>query len=146
MHLKLKITNPELYPYGHPKPSASCTAGLDLRTNEAAIIDPGDSVVLGTGVYIALEPGFEAQIRPRSGLAIKHGVTVTNSPGTIDSDYRGEILVGLINHGIHPVIFEKGERVAQMVISRHEIVVVDVLNELPDTERGEGRFGHTGRI
>ena len=98
-----------------------------------------------TGLKIALEAGFEAQVRPRSGLALKHGITTLNSPGTIDSDYRGEVGVILINHGHEAFDIRRGERIAQMVIARHEQATISVVTTLDETERGEGGFGSTGR-
>ena len=124
------------------------SAGMDLR---AAVPDdapltlaPGARALVPTGLKIALEPGFEAQVRPRSGLALKHGLTCLNSPGTIDSDYRGEVGVILINHGQEPFVIRRGERIAQMVIARHEQATM-VEAALDDTARGAGGFGSTGR-
>lgn len=125
------------------------SAGMDLRAaigaDEILTLEPGARVLVPTGLKIALEPGFEAQIRPRSGLALKHGITTLNSPGTIDSDYRGELGVILINHGQKAFEIKRGERIAQMVIARHEQAVIDVVTDLDTTERGEGGFGSTGR-
>lgn len=122
------------------------SAGMDLTAalQEAVEIDSGARALIPTGLAIALPDGFEAQIRPRSGLAIKHGVTVLNSPGTIDADYRGEIGVVLINHGQEPFIVERGMRIAQMVIERYEKVSWEVVENLDETERGSGGFGSTG--
>ena len=106
---------------------------------------PGDRVLIPTGFSIALPEGFEAQIRPRSGLAIHNGVTLLNSPGTIDADYRGEIKIILINHGRDPFTVRRGERIAQMVIHRVSRVVWQVCDQLDDTTRGDGGFGHTNR-
>ena len=122
------------------------SAGLDLRANndEPIVIEVGKFKLIPTGLYIALPVGFEAQIRPRSGLALKKGITVLNAPGTVDADYRGEVGVILINMSNEPFVIEKGERIAQMVIARHEqaeLILVDVLDE---TERGAGGYGHTG--
>ena len=100
--------------------------------------------IIPTGLYIALPPGFEAQVRPRSGLALKHGITVLNSPGTIDADYRGEIGVLLVNLSTDDFIITEGERIAQMVIARHEQGEFELIDELDDTERGAGGYGHTG--
>lgn len=127
-----------------PEYATDQAAGLDIRANVEAILKPMERSVVKTGLRIALPEGFEAQIRPRSGLASKHGVTVLNSPGTIDSDYRGELAVILINLGADDFVIQKGDRIAQMVIApvcRAKIKVVDVLNE---TSRGEGGFGSTG--
>ena len=124
------------------------SAGMDLRAavpeDEPMMIEPGQVVMVPTGLQIALPVGYEAQVRPRSGLAVKHGITVLNSPGTIDSDYRGECKVILINHG--PVAFEitRGERIAQMVIAAHARVEWEERDSLDETERGAGGFGSTG--
>ena len=125
------------------------SAGMDLRAaigvDEVLTLEPGARVLVPTGLKIALEPGFEAQVRPRSGLALKHGITTLNSPGTIDSDYRGELGVILINHGQQAFEIKRGERIAQMVIARHEQATISVVEDLDTTERGEGGFGSTGR-
>ncbi|WP_312134504.1 dUTP diphosphatase [Brevundimonas sp.] len=125
------------------------SAGMDLRAaigeGEVMTLEPGARALVPTGLKIALEPGFEAQVRPRSGLALKHGITTLNSPGTIDSDYRGELGVILINHGQLAFEIKRGERIAQMVIARHEQAVISVVTTLDETERGEGGFGSTGR-
>lgn len=125
------------------------SAGMDLRAaigaDEVLTLLPGARALVPTGLKIALEPGFEAQVRPRSGLALKHGITTLNSPGTIDSDYRGEVGVILINHGQQAFEIKRGERIAQMVIARHEQAVISVVPTLDETERGEGGFGSTGR-
>ena len=122
-------------------------AGMDLAASLDAdvTIAPGKRALVGTGLAIALPRGFEAQVRPRSGLAAKHGVTVLNAPGTIDEDYRGEIKVILINHGDEPFVVKSGERIAQMVIARVERVVLDEQTSLDASARGAGGFGHTGR-
>lgn len=122
------------------------SAGMDLTAalEEAVEIDTGDRMLIPTGLSIALPKGYEAQIRPRSGLALKYGVTVLNTPGTIDADYRGEIGVLLINHGKEPFTVERGMRIAQMVIERHSIVEWEVVEDLDETKRGEGGFGSTG--
>ncbi len=124
-------------------------AGLDLVAalpdDAPVILPPGRHAMIPTGLTIALPPGFEAQIRPRSGLAAKHGVTVLNSPGTIDADYRGEIAVLLINHGPEPFTIKRGERIAQMVIAPVVQARFRVVEVLPDSERGTGGFGSTGR-
>ena len=122
------------------------SAGLDLRADidEDVILQPLQRQLIPTGLHIALPEGYEAQVRPRSGLALKHGVTVLNTPGTIDADYRGEIGVVLVNLSQDPFTVHPGERVAQLVVARYEqddLVSVDVLDE---TERGEGGYGHTG--
>ena len=107
-------------------------------------IKPGGRCLIPTGLFIALPKGYEAQIRPRSGLALKQGLTVLNSPGTIDADYRGEIGIVLVNTSNQPVRIKDGERIAQMVIAKHETIEWEIVEELPSTERGEGGFGHTG--
>jgi dUTP pyrophosphatase len=122
-------------------------AGMDLAASLDAdvTIAPGKRALVGTGLAIALPRGFEAQVRPRSGLAAKHGVTVLNAPGTIDEDYRGEIKVILINHGDEAFVVKSGERIAQLVIARVERVVLDEQTSLEASARGAGGFGHTGR-
>jgi dUTP pyrophosphatase len=122
------------------------SAGMDLTAalEDAVEIGAGERMLIPTGLAIALPSDYEAQIRPRSGMAYKHGVTVLNSPGTIDADYRGEIKVLLINHGRKPFIVERGMRVAQMVVKRFEQIGWDVVESLDDTERGAGGFGSTG--
>jgi dUTP pyrophosphatase len=122
------------------------SAGMDLRANisEPITLAPMQRCLVPTGLYIALPKGYEAQVRPRSGLAIKKGVTVLNSPGTIDADYRGEVCVILVNLSTEPFVIEDGERVAQMVIARHEQAQWVEVETLDETERGDGGFGHTG--
>lgn len=123
------------------------SAGMDLRANvaEPVLLQPGQRTLVPTGLRIELPAGYEAQIRPRSGLALKHGITVLNSPGTIDADYRGEIQVLLVNLSGQAFEIKQGERIAQMVVARHEHVQWLETAELSDTERGAGGFGHTGR-
>ncbi|HEX8471178.1 MAG TPA: dUTP diphosphatase [Brevundimonas sp.] len=125
------------------------SAGMDLRAALPAAapmtLAPGARALVPTGLKIALEQGWEAQVRPRSGLALKHGVTCLNSPGTIDSDYRGEVGVILINHGAEPFVIQRGERIAQMVIAAHAQAVIAEVDGLDETARGEGGFGSTGR-
>lgn len=122
------------------------SAGMDLSAalEEAVELGSGDRALIPTGLSIALPPGYEAQIRPRSGLAVKNGITVLNSPGTIDADYRGEIKVILINHGKEPFTIERGMRIAQMVVEKYETVGWEVVDSLEESERGEGGFGSTG--
>ena len=129
-----------------PRYATPLSAGMDLRANldQAVILKPLERRLIPTGLRMALPPGYDAQVRPRSGLALKKGITVLNTPGTIDADYRGEIGVILINLSSEDFVVEDGERIAQMVIARHEqpqLVQVDTLDE---TERGEGGFGHSG--
>ena len=128
-----------------PKYETINSAGMDLRANieEPIVLKPIERRLIPTGLYMALPQGFEAQIRPRSGLALKKGITVLNSPGTIDSDYRGELMVLLINLSTEDFIVNNGERIAQMVIARHEVAEFQVVEELDDTERGAGGWGHT---
>lgn len=133
---------------GHPLPNyeTAAAAGMDLRANLSAPITlaPLERALVPTGLFIELPIGHEAQVRPRSGLAAKRGVTVLNSPGTIDADYRGEIKVILVNLSNEPFTVENGERIAQMVIARHERVEWQLTEELADSERGTGGFGSTG--
>lgn len=125
------------------------SAGMDLRAaigeGETVVLDPGQRRLIPTGLKIALEPGYEAQVRPRSGLALKHGISAPNSPGTIDSDYRGEVGVILINHGELPFEIKRGDRIAQMVIARYEQARLIEVETVDETARGAGGFGSTGR-
>lgn len=132
--------------YDLPSYATELSAGLDLRANitESKTIDTLERCLIPTGLKIGLPEGFEAQIRPRSGLALKHGITVLNSPGTVDADYRGEIGVILVNLSDKPFTINPGERIAQMVIARHEQVQFIEVDSLSESERGEGGFGHTG--
>ena len=129
-----------------PRYETECSAGMDLRANldNSVTIMPLERVLIPTGLFISLEEGYEAQVRPRSGLAFKKGITVLNAPGTIDADYRGEIGVLLVNLSNEPFIVENGERIAQMVIAKHERVEWNPVNELSETARGAGGFGSTG--
>lgn len=129
-----------------PSYSTPLSAGMDIRANleSPVTLAPGERVLIPTGLYIALPEGYEAQIRPRSGLALKHGITVLNSPGTIDADYRGEIGIILINLSDKPFVIEDGERIGQMVVTRHSKVQWNATDSLDETERGTGGFGHTG--
>jgi len=143
--MKVKIINKSSHPL--PEYATEYSAGLDLRAHIDADITllPLERSLIPTGLYIELPKGYEAQIRPRSGLALKHGLTVLNSPGTIDADYRGEIRVIVVNLSNEPFIIKNGERICQMVIASHAQVTweeVDIINE---TERGAGGFGHTGK-
>lgn len=130
-----------------PAYSTQWSAGLDLRANldQEIVLKPLQRMLVPTGLFIELPVGFEAQIRPRSGLALKHGVTVLNTPGTIDADYRGEIGVILVNLSDKDFVIVDGERICQMVIARHEKIEWKVVDSLENTERGAGGFGHTGR-
>ncbi len=127
-----------------PSYATDHSSGLDLRTAENVTLQPGEYKLIPTGVAIEIPEGFEGQIRPRSGLALKHGIACLNSPGTIDSDYRGEVKVLLINHGKEVVNFQRGERIAQLIISKYERVQVELVDELQETVRAGGGFGHTG--
>lgn len=130
-----------------PEYATESSAGMDIRANlsEPITLNPLQRCLVPTGLYVALPQGYEAQIRPRSGLALKKGITVLNSPGTIDADYRGEIGIILINLSAEPFVIEDGERIAQMVIARHEHVRWEATDTLDDTARGAGGFGHTGK-
>ena len=129
-----------------PQYATPQSAGVDLRANIEAPIElrPMERKLVPTGLFMALPPGYEAQVRPRSGLAIKHGITVLNTPGTIDADYRGEICVILVNLSNEPFVIADGERIAQMVIARHEQAEWEQVEVLSETERGAGGFGHSG--
>lgn len=143
--LNVQIINKSKHPL--PAYATSLSAGMDIRANltEPVTLAPMQRCLVPTGLYIALPAGFEAQIRPRSGLALKKGITVLNSPGTIDADYRGEICIILVNLSAEPFVIEDGERIAQMVITRHEQAVWQEVEVLDETERGAGGFGHTGK-
>ena len=142
--MDIKVVNKGHQPL--PEYATPQSAGMDLRANiEAPItLKPMERRLIPTGLYIALPVGYEAQIRPRSGLALKHGITVLNTPGTIDADYRGELMVLLMNFSDSDFIINDGERIAQMVIARHEQGIFEVVEALDDTERGTGGYGHTG--
>lgn len=129
-----------------PEYATHLSAGMDLRANLTSPItlQPLERCLVPTGLYMALPAGYEAQVRPRSGLAIKKGITVLNSPGTVDADYRGEVCVILVNLSQEPFTIEDGERIAQMVIARHEQVEWQIVEQLSETERGAGGFGHSG--
>lgn len=142
--MKVQIIN-----RGHhalPAYATALSAGMDLRANldEPIVLKPLQRCLVPTGLFLALPEGYEAQVRPRSGLALKKGVTVLNSPGTVDADYRGEVGVILINLSAEEFVIEDGERIAQMVIARHEQVTWEEVEILSETERGTGGFGHTG--
>ncbi len=130
-----------------PRYMTEQAAGMDLYAagDEAVVLAPGERALVPTGISIALPPGFEAQIRPRSGLALKHGVTLLNSPGTIDADYRGEIAVIVINHGRESFTVKPGDRIAQMVVAPVSRAAWQPVAELPGSGRGAGGFGHTGK-
>lgn len=142
--IEIKVVNRGHQPL--PVYATELSAGMDLRANieETIVLHPMERRLIGTGLHIALPAGYEAQVRPRSGLALKHGVTVLNSPGTVDADYRGEIKVLLVNLSAEDFVINDGERIAQMVIARHEQAEFTVVEELDETERGDGGYGHTG--
>jgi dUTP pyrophosphatase len=130
-----------------PAYATSQSAGMDIRANidEAIELQPLERRLIPTGLFMALPDGYEAQVRPRSGLALKHGITVLNTPGTIDADYRGEVGVILVNLSNTPFTIEPGERVAQMVIAKYEQAALEEVEVLDETERGAGGYGHSGR-
>ncbi len=142
--MKVQIINKSRHPL--PQYATALSAGVDLRANvsEPITLQPMQRVMVPTGLFIALPAGYEAQVRPRSGLALKKGITVLNSPGTIDADYRGEICIILINLSDEPFVINDGERIAQLVVARHEQAEWIEVEELSTTERGAGGFGHTG--
>lgn len=142
--IKINVINTGKQPL--PQYATPQSAGMDLRADieESVTLQPLERHLFPTGLRIALPEGYEAQVRPRSGLALKHGMTVLNSPGTIDADYRGEVGVVLVNVSNEPFTVEPGERIAQMVIARHEQAEFVVVEELDATERGEGGYGHSG--
>ncbi|MBO5428142.1 MAG: dUTP diphosphatase [Prevotella sp.] len=142
--LQVKIINKGHHPL--PAYATEQSAGMDLRANldEPIVLRPMQRAIVKTGLFMALPAGYEAQVRPRSGLALKHGITVLNSPGTIDADYRGEIGVLLINLSDRDFTVNDGERIAQMVIARHETAEFAIVDALDETERGAGGYGHTG--
>lgn len=143
--MKVKIVNKSSY--GTPAYSTPLSAGMDLRANltDPVVLKPLQRALIPTGLYIELPEGYEAQIRPRSGLAIRHGISLVNTPGTVDADYRGEIKVILVNLSDEDFTVNPGERIAQMVIARHERVEWEEVEVLESSERGEGGFGSTGR-
>ena len=143
--MKIKIVNKSAYPA--PCYATEMSAGMDLKADiqEPVVLHPLERTLVPTGLYIALPKGYEAQVRPRSGLAAKYGVTVLNTPGTIDADYRGEIKVILANLSAEDFTVNPGERIAQMVVARHEHVEWEEAGTLDETARGEGGFGSTGR-
>ncbi len=142
--MKIKIINQSRHPL--PAYATNASAGVDLRANleEAVILGPLKRAIVGTGIFMELPVGYEAQIRPRSGLAAKHGITVLNTPGTIDADYRGEIKVILVNLSDQDFTIASGERIAQLVLARHEQAQWVEVESLGETGRGAGGFGHTG--
>lgn len=143
--LSVKIINRSNHPLPHYATAGS--AGMDLRANlsEPITLQPLERTLIPTGLFIQLPQGYEGQVRPRSGMAIKHGITVINSPGTIDSDYRGEIRIPIVNLSQEAFTIEDGERIAQLVIAQHALIEWDAVEVLEESERGTGGFGHTGR-
>jgi dUTP pyrophosphatase len=143
--IKVKVINKSNYPL--PEYATSGSAGMDLRANieQEITLKPLERKLFPTGLFIQLPLGYEAQVRPRSGLALKKGLTVLNAPGTVDADYRGEIGVVLINLSNEECTIEPGERIAQLVIAQHEQADLELTTELSETERGDGGYGHTGR-
>ncbi len=143
--MKIRIINKSHHPL--PAYATELSAGMDLRANleSPLVLQPLERRLVPTGLYIALPPGTEGQVRPRSGLALKRGLTVLNAPGTIDADYRGEVGVILVNLSNEPVEIADGERIAQLVVARHEQAEWEPVEELDTTDRGAGGFGHTGK-
>ncbi|ERM84393.1 deoxyuridine 5'-triphosphate nucleotidohydrolase [Rhodonellum psychrophilum GCM71 = DSM 17998] len=143
--MKVKVINHSKHPL--PEYQTPLSAGMDLRANleESIPLEPLERKLVNTGLFLELVPGFEAQIRPRSGLAFKHGLTVLNSPGTIDADYRGEIKVLLVNLSNETFLINDGERIAQMIIAKHERIEWETSSILSETERGSGGYGSTGK-
>ena len=144
--MEIKVINESKHPL--PEYATEHAAGMDLRANlnEKVILKPLERKLIPTGLFIELPVGYEAQIRPRSGLAIKKGISVLNAPGTIDADYRGEIMVILVNLSNEDFYVEDGERICQMIIAKHEKINWFLADDLADTDRGAGGFGHTGKI
>lgn len=143
--IKIQIVNKGTQPL--PQYATTGSAGMDLRANieNPILIKPLDRKLIPTGLHIALPEGYEAQVRPRSGLALKKGITVLNTPGTIDSDYRGDIGVILVNLSNEDYVVQPGERIAQIIINKYEQADFELVETLDETERGEGGFGHTGK-
>lgn len=143
--MQLEVINTSRHPL--PQYQTENAAGLDLRAHldQVLVLQPGQRMLIPTGLFMAIPIGYEGQVRPRSGLAFKYGITVLNSPGTIDADYRGEVKVLLINHGQEPFEIQDGERIAQLVIAKHETIEWLPVQELSATERGVGGYGSTGK-
>lgn len=143
--MNVKIVNKSRHPL--PQYATVASAGFDVRANidVPMVLKPMERALIPTGLYFELPEGHEAQVRPRSGLAFKHGITVLNSPGTIDADYRGELKVLLVNLSGEEFAINDGERIAQVIVARHERVQWEVVEQLMETERGAGGFGHTGK-
>ncbi len=145
MDMKVKVINRSANEL--PRYETPLAAGMDVRANisESIVLGPLERAMVPTGLYVELPPGYELQVRPRSGLAVKHGVTVLNSPGTVDADYRGELKAILVNLSNEPFEIRPGERIAQYVVARHERVEWEEVDKLSETERGAGGFGSTGK-
>ena len=143
--MKIRIINHSHHPL--PEYATPLSAGMDLRAclETPVTLQPMERLLVPTGLRIALPQGYEAQVRPRSGLALKHGITLLNTPGTIDADYRGDIGVILVNLSQEPFVVNDGDRIAQLVIARHEVAEWETVELLNETERGEGGFGHSGK-
>ena len=143
--MKIRIVNQSKHPL--PAYATALAAGMDLRANidEPLVLKPLERILVPTGLYLQLPEGYEAQLRPRSGLALRHGITLLNSPGTIDADYRGEIGVILVNLSNEPFTIQDGERICQMVVAQHSRIEWEPVASLSETERGDGGFGHTGK-
>ena len=143
--MQIKVINKSKNPL--PEYQTDGAAGMDIYAwlQAPIIISSQETALLSTGIFIELPIGFEAQIRPRSGLALKHGISILNSPGTIDADYRGEIKILLINHGKQDFEIHSGDRIAQMVIAKYERISWKLTNQLAETDRGDGGYGHTGK-
>lgn len=144
--MEVKVVNKSSFEL--PEYATENSAGLDLRANidDEVVLGPLDRVIIPTGLFLEIPVGFEAQVRPRSGMAIKHGITVINSPGTIDADYRGEVKVGLVNISHDNYSIKPGDRIAQIVFAKHETISWLQVELLSETDRGEGGFGHTGKM
>ncbi|MBA3726554.1 MAG: dUTP diphosphatase [Armatimonadetes bacterium] len=141
---RIKINISAQTPEFLPEYATDLAAGMDLKANESCRLEPGERKAVATGLRVAIPPGYEGQIRPRSGLALRHGLSIPNAPGTIDADYRGEVKVILINLGSEPVAVNRGDRIAQLVICPVARAEWQLCDELPETVRGEGGFGSTG--
>jgi dUTP pyrophosphatase len=143
--MKIRVINKSKNPL--PEYSTEYSAGMDLRANleNDVVLNPLERILIPTGLFLEIPKGYEAQIRPRSGLAIKHGITILNSPGTIDADYRGEVCIIMINLSKEAFIIKHGERICQMIIAKHENAEWQCVESLMATERGSGGFGHTGK-
>lgn len=143
--MNIQVINKSKHPL--PQHQTKHAAAVDIMANidEPIVLKPLERAMVPTGLFIALPPGYEAQIRPRSGLAIKHGISLINTPGTIDADYRGEICILLVNVSNQPYTVHDGERIAQMVVAKYQTVQWEVVTTLNDTMRGSGGFGHTGK-